>query len=105
MIDVARRVRGLALMAIVGSVMAATLPAAAIADPAPFATASANCSSGEIDFPAQTSAHSDVLVEFQAVGSSGAIAGPDGFSPFSPLVTRAGARRRASRPELRLQWV
>lgn len=43
--------------------------------PTPFATASANCSTGRITFPAQSSAHPDVLVQFQSTGSEGFVEG------------------------------
>ena len=55
------------------------LPSTALADPPTFATASGNCSDGQLTFPAQSTAHPDTLVQFQSVGSQGDF--PGGFGP------------------------
>ena len=58
------------------------LPSTVLADPPTFATASGNCSDGQITFPAQSSAHPDTLLHFQAVGSQGVVAGQGAGAVF-----------------------
>jgi hypothetical protein len=58
------------------------LPSTVLADFPTFATASGNCSDGQITFPAQSSAHPDTLLHFQSVGSPGVVGDQDSGAAF-----------------------
>lgn len=82
----ASRMRGILLLGTMITVALLKGPATAVgAEPVPFATASAPCSSGVLTFPVQASSHPSVIYRFRSVGATGGMGSEGGIGTvFAP---------------------